>query len=509
MKRICFLVNIVVIALFTSCYDDVDFDKVSDEIAAQPALLLPLANADVTVEYLFDEQENCVKYVTDEEGDQRIVISSDHDSIATLPLYQLININTNDMKIEKLLDISSYTSSDMTSTDEDSISLPILLALPLTNDYMSITSAKADYTISLKCNSFSIPANITVDIGGNKTYLDVKKSSTGIQTNTTDGILRVYDNEIPIKITVKVSAKDVGSLGTIDFLLSLSELKSITGEMEDLHFTTNHYIHMTGMKQFNRIGKEVDFRNPQVLLSYSNSSDINFNVVPNITAIKKSNYKDALHTSPFDISDNETDGSLLFDNNNSNVGLFFKQVPDSLSYHCDITGSMPSDKKSVTICSDDILYLGYSYEIPVEFIVKNDDPINTDTVDISDIPNLDDLDFAKLIVYTKNSLPFSLSIKLITFDSKTGNKYSSLHIADACRSPKLDSNGKSTNDIETKSSLELTRQQMDDLHRTDRLIVQVSLETPEERYVVLKTDDIFKMNISLAAGFEINTNKIQ
>ena len=98
-------------------------------------------------------------------------------------------------------------------------------------------------------------------------------------------------------------------------------------------------------------------------------------------------------------------------------------MPDSLSYHCDITASMPSDKESVTICSDDILYLGYSYEIPVEFIVKNDDPINTDTVDISDIPNLDDLDFAKLIVYTKNSLPFSLSIKLITFDSKTGNKY--------------------------------------------------------------------------------------
>jgi hypothetical protein len=132
--------------------------------------------------------------------------------------------------------------------------------------------------------------------------------------------------------------------------------------------------------------------------------------------------------------------------------------------------------------------------------------IHADTIDITDIPNLDDMKRSKLVVYAENSLPLSIGTKLVTYDSSTGQKYSSIEVEEMGRVPNIDANGKSTEKTTLSTTRELTREQMDDLSRSDGLIVQITLDTPDGRYVVPTSDNVFIFDVSLVAGFEINTN---
>lgn len=497
---------VFVSVMLTACYDEVDFDMISDEVSASPSLMLPLAKADVTVAYMFDEVENCIEYVRDEDGDERLLINSNHDSIAAFSLYDMLQIDADGVSFDYPLNLSSFSVAEMTSAGEDSVSLPIVFSIPIPTDVIQISSLDCDYQIDITCNDFTIRTNVTIDLGGSKSTFDVKKTSQYTTINATGKKMLISDNEIPVKMTLKVASDDAGSFGSMNIDLQIKRPNSITGIMNNLSFVTDQYINMTGLKNFNRLGKESQFRNPELFLSYTNNTDLHFDVTPDVVSRKNSTKRKTLDTAPFSVESRDIDKVITFDKENSNIASFFKDVPDSILYCCKVDASMAKGSSNVTIHSNDTLYLGYSYNIPVEFTISKKDVIHADTIDITDIPNLDDMKRSKLVVYAENSLPLSIGTKLVTYDSSTGQKYSSIEVEEMGRVPNIDANGKSTEKTTLSTTRELTREQMDDLSRSDGLIVQITLDTPDGRYVVPTSDNVFIFDVSLVAGFEINTN---
>lgn len=488
-----------------SCTDDVDFDMISEEIIAKPSLLLPIANADVTIGYLFDEVDNRVNYYLDEDGDERIELKTVQDSLVSYSLFDLLFSN-NDLHVSKVLDLSALNLSNyVTSSEETSISR--IISLPLYTQGIELSSVNCNYTMQMSTEGFTVPADITINFGGCNETFSLNNSSTPQTAIGKEKEITATNDEILIHLIIKVPANATGSLGKLSFDIEITDVNNITGSVNEISFSTAEYIKMTGMKNFKRLGKSINFDNPQLFLSYTNNTPLNFSFVPTVHSVADNNPGNTLETETYNIANNTVGGSILFDKSNSNLSMFFEDIPDSLSYKSLITISMPEGATSVTVNKSDSLFLGYSYRIPFEFTLKEDSYFNADTLEIDDIPNIEDINRAKLIFTTENSIPATLNVNLIARDSESKRLYTPIEVGPIITSPGLNEKGKSIGSKSNTTTLKLTDKEIKDLANSDEIIVQVTLTGEKDKVIVPITSNFIKFDFALAAEFELNTNE--
>lgn len=492
--------------LVTSCYDDLDFDKFSDEVEVSPSLILPMAKSDVTAKYLFDEVDNCVEYFIDSDGDECITLRSDYDSLVAYSVFDLIGLNCSGLSFETSVDASPYSSYISSSFYGDSVTVPLRVELPLQAENANISSLNIDYMLMIIGEGFTVPASLEMMLGGLTSYCNDKELVNGKMFAYQGKDVTINDNKIVIDIKLKVATGKSGQLGKLNVSLNVPKLNSATGSIDKFTMSTQRYIQMTGMYNFRRFANNIEFRNPVYKVTYSNSTDLQFDLMPNVLMVDRIKEWLQLRTDVIEITPNEKSGEVPFDRNNSNVLDIFNAVPDSILYECNIDVSMSDDVDELTLYPTDSLYLGYSYDIPVEFKIDSNDKVYVDTMSISDMPSLDDLNRGKLIFSSENSLPVTVGVGFIPYDSRTKRTFTPIVAEAFATAPRLDEKGKSVESVLTNVSVELSSQQIKELAKADELIVQLLLDSSGEKYVVPKTDDRFAFTFSIALEFELSTN---
>lgn len=475
--------------------DDIEFDKIQDDIIVNPGLLLPLAEADVTVGYLFDEVKNCVSYYTDADGDECVQIYSRHDNLARYSMLEMLNLDALKLSQSISIPLAALAAAE---PDANGVSTTSYTAqLPLGVGYIDIDELVCDYTISTYASYYGSNIELSVQIADNTTTLGNGNSNS--QT-TLDAAIACADGALPIRFTLSTTnASDLPYYSTLDVSFSIDRIKSVSGSAAPFIFRTSEYINITGLNDFKRLGGSMKFRNPEVSLHCDNNTPFDFTIMPEINTVDENAV--ALKVGSYTIEHQSADQQITLNNDNSNIGTFFKSIPDSLSYLCRATCQMPAGTSRITVTDTDSLFLGYSYRIPVEFSI--DDQLDPDTVQISDIPDLDQVKRCKIICTTTNSLPLEAHLQLALRNSRTNQILTTVSIDDIISAPSVNEKGKSTDSKHYKTTVDLSNQQIKALGQADEMLVSVHVKSPQGKYVTIKTSDRLKFNIAIATELEL------
>ena len=486
-------------AMISSCMDDMDYDKISDKVNVSPTLLLPLATADVDIEYLFDEADNAVEYYTAEDGTKRVKLKANHDSIAEYPLFDFLGISREEMTFEHTFDWTSYDMSYATTDVE----LNADMEIPVVGESagIEVKSAKASYEVTAEYSGFEHAATIKISFAGKEMVIEASgdapsgvESMKGLQQD-----IELSDGKIGVGMSLTSPAGGSGRLGEIKLSVRLTDISSITGSTDGLVIPTETYISLTYMQEFRRFGRNVTWKNPQLWLTCTNNTPLDGKMEPTVASIGDGRV--LLEATEYNIPAGTVGYESVINKENSNIEGFFKNVPDSLTYDADILLSMPSGSDEVTIKSSDMIYVGYRYDVPFEFMV--DSEIDCDTVMISDIPDLDMVTRARLVSNVVNSIPCGGSFILQLVNLKKGEEYSKIDVDGIIGIPEINSNGVSTSTVESVKTVDLSDDNIADLGRADAMIVSVYLGT-NDMYVAPKLEDRLQVDIAIAVEIEIS-----
>lgn len=483
-------------ASMCSCMDDMEFNKISDKVNVSPSILLPIATADVDVRYLFDMAENAVETYEAEDGTHRIRLRANHDSISSYSIFDLLGLAKSDIVYSRQFDWSSYNTKYITKD----ISLDASMSMPIMEKKetgIEITDAVLTYELNITYTDFEHPASLNFDFAGKKMTVEMKGS--GKETfGDTQATISVDKGKLDLGITLNVPATGDGSLGKVTVEAKLKELNSISGSTSAINLPTSTSISLTHMRPFRRISRNMKWKNPQLWITCTNKLPLNGKFSPNVTSVGD---KEMLLTSTtYEIPSGKVGFEALIDNKNSNIEKFFNNVPDTVTFDANIELTMPEGENAITLNRTDSIYLGYRYNVPFEFMMDTD--FDCDTVEISEVPNMDHVLRAKFVSNIVNGLPCGISVVLQLMNTDKGETYSAIDLEDIAKMPEVNSNGVSTSETESVKSVELTRENINDLSKSNALIVRVRLDTGDQ-YICPKIEDRLQIDMSLAAEIDL------
>lgn len=507
MKHILFLLGIASILLATAgCTQDLDFDKVTGDVCVKPSLMIPLANADVTAGYLFEEVDGNVKHVLDDSGDKRIVIYSDRDSIVKYGVFDLFNINFDESSISQDIPLYGFnTLIDNASPSLPSVERSFSFDIELPTKNINLKSVNINYQINISYEDFDMPVDISWSLADAEFETETASGTSLIYKNYKRVDVDVVNNKM--KFTLKLSA-DLATkahLGKLQVSLNIDSVNSITGAVDNFGFTTEKVIQRTNLPAFKRTDGHIRFANPWFRLSSVNGIPLQISVVPYVYSLHGKAEKLANIPINLPAANNGQPVSHkdILDKDNSKVVDFFHVLPDSVEYYAAVSMTMPEGVETITLSPQDSICLGYGYEIPVEFTADTD--LESDTIDISDISNLEDILRAKLYVNVSNELPISATINIAFCNSMTGRTLTKIVVDDIIAQPNIDASGKSTNMIKKERVVEFTPNDVEALRKSDQMIVSISMKTPDDGTVsVIVTKNRLKFSMALAAEFDLN-----
>lgn len=483
----------------TACMDDVDVDKISGDVNIKPTLLIPLAYSDVNTEYLYDQASNAVEHYTAEDGTNRVRLRANHDSISAYPVMNALGLSGSSKTLKHNIDFSeldfTYSSGSDMYEAQYTISLPIV-----TDNAIVINSLSLDYTIRAEYAYMYGETELTVNMLGDDIVMELggEQASGELEEKSQNHSIEINGNDIEIPVTVRT--KNYRSYTNIDLTFELSNIDNINCSIEDLTIPTSTYISLTHMKNFKRMGRTIEYKNPRLWLTCTNKSPFDGEMRPEICSIGDG--RTMLDNDRYEMPAGTVGKEEEINRENSNIQAFFKNVPDSLRYTADLLLSMPQGASSVTITQADTIYLGYRYEVPFEFKINGS--IECDTAMISDVPNLSSVKRAKIVCTTTNSMPFGGNVVIQLANLYEDKMLSKIEIKDAIKCPTI-VNGLSTNSVENVSTTELTAENLEDLKECDALIISVNLDSNGE-FVAPQLKDRMTLDTSFAAGFEIKNN---
>lgn len=489
--------------LLPCCTEDLDFDRISGDITAKPALMIPVANADMTVAELFPEGEQNVRYRTDEDGDRRLEIHSSCDSVLSYSIYDLLGIDgLTGRSFGTRMDLSpAQTLLDADPTGQASLSLSYTLALPVDLGDFELTSIETNYTITASYSGFGRP--MTIDFGTADEPLPITLSGSGSKRVAVEGkSIAMADGSAQLTVAIDIPGGYQGSLGTVYIEVGFESVESITGSLPDYTFRTDTYRNITDLKSFKRFSSIIRFDDPSFTVTATNDSPLELVMQ---THVENVGDHATLDRQTIEMPGATDDGpglcSFTLSKRNSNIISFFHMVPEEVDYYADVNLRMPQGAGQITLSRTDSIYLGYNYCIPVEFSL--DGTVDPDTMDLSDLENIEDVQRVKIYLSTQNSLPAGATVRLGLYDEDTGRTLTTVSVDNIFAMPEIDAKGKAHTMVDGEAVIELDEQQIAALRKSEALVVSVDLYTPDGKVVVLITENRFRLSLAFAAEVKL------
>lgn len=473
------------------CSDGLDTDRISSEIELSPSLLLPMTTSTTSVEFLYEEQEGGVEYyiADDEDKTNRIRFRANRDKAVALSLYDIIGLDA----------ARSYRLATIPLSEIDPQSAPEFTFTTDLEFYdessVSISSIDCQLTVGASWDGFSAPMGLTVSVAETPADFEIATQS-GADSKTSSKKIALADNKIPLVITCRPEGGEVGSLGNLNLSVTVSGADNVVCKTQTFRTHVNPVSWPTQLDAFRQISKSMLFENPQLWLACQNGTGMDMTVSLNIRNAATDGT--TLSTDAFHLPSKGAD-EVEFNRENSDISAFLHPVPTELYLSCDAAFSMPEGAESVTIHLNDSAFFGYRYNVPFDFAI--DGTISEELVDLSDLPENDHVDAAKIVVTSDNSLPFRFSSVATFIEKGTGNRLSQIELPSVIDMPELSEWGTSAGGtVHKMMTVELTDENLDDLRRSDRILFS-TIASSDGIFVAPKLEDKANIDIALAVKF--------
>ena len=481
---------IVAALALCGCNSDFDTDKISPEIELSPSLLVPMTTSSTSVQYLFDEKDGAVEYYVadDEDGTNRIRFRANHDKFVTIALTDVLGIDAE----------RSFQLAPLALADLDPQALPqytFTTELPISDsDNATISALDCDLTLSASWNGFSCPMALTVTIGGVPTSVDVA-SPSGSADKTTKATITASNNNLPVTISCQATGTE-GLWGDLNISIALANADNFVCSTKPFRTHINPEPTATNLASFKKISNSIIFEYPQLWFTCQNKTGLDISVT---NSISDSQTDGTTVTSELQYVTGNTSYEVELNRDNSDIQGLLHPIPDDLYFSCDAVFSMPAGAESVTIHKTDTAFLGFRYNIPFDFMIEG--VLSDDMIDLDEIPEGDNIEAAKLVITSDNSIPFGMSASCTFIEKGTGKALSTIEIPNVIDMPDLTEWGTTVGDpVHKMTTVVLTDENLADLHKADRAYF-VSRASSNERYVAPKLEDKANIDIAIAIKF--------
>ncbi len=505
MTKFLLLISVVGFLGVVGCVGDrFDVDRISDDLDVTTGILLPVAHADVSVKDILSNDGDEVVFYYDSDGDERVMIGQDRDSVRALGL--------NDFVAVDIAGVAFPVPFDQLNSG----SISVESALGLTVDHFNLSRLKLKYTIEVEYSNF--PAAVSLSIGL-PSVLPKGRAITAVLHNGGRNVFSfdgdeflISGKQIPIALTLmKVNGTDVLPLpgqGSLEIRLSDVEVIGITGSTTGFSLSSDVYNNGIDFSDFNRFKDNIRFTNPRVFFCVTNQTPLQGTISPYMKGSRFDGTSMMLLGQPIVMNDAVNGVSartvIAYDKSNSNVADFMNFLPAHLSHRGDFTLSMPGSSASVTISQQDSIYFGFKAEIPIEFML--DATINVDTIDIDDTDLFDDIRRGTFEINSENSLPLDASLAIAFYDEDTHSIIDLIVSPHVIPSGKVDSiTGKSTAPTVGHERIVLSESNIKNLQKTEKLILQLKVKNAgydAGQVVVLLANNRIRLEVVLVADVE-------
>jgi len=182
--------------------DEFDTDKLSDDISISPGIALPLGYAELSMRDILSEDTDNVKYYMDEQGNERILLYQNNDSLSYLGVNDFFEVTAASIAVP--VPFTGFNASEsITGSETLNFSIP----------NAAISNMTISYSISITGSDFVIPVDIIMffptinQVDGGKTIytqLIGNQSERFVFSNDEVGL---NNNKLPVEITITPAEK--------------------------------------------------------------------------------------------------------------------------------------------------------------------------------------------------------------------------------------------------------------------------------------------------------------
>lgn len=496
--------HLLLLLLMTGCAGEwFDTNRISSDIKFESGLMIPLAHADVSVKDILAGNFDEVVYYKDANGDERVKICQSRDSVEAIGLNQLVSTNIPSVSFPiPLTAFNLGTVSRQTAVD-------------VQIEHFSVSTVQLGFVVEVEYTNIPKPVNLNISFPSmlrNTEGVQAVMVNSGIHSFSFDKSMLMFPNgQLPIDISLsRVSASDlfphIGE-GNIEMRFKNVELISLSGSTNGFSISSDTYTDKIDLSTFKHFDNQVRFDNPSVQFFVTNQTMLQGLVMPKLMATKENGTSLGLISNSIAMNPSTGTGAVravtIMDKGNSNIRSFFDFLPDGLQCRGDFNLSMPTNRSEIIINNNDTIYLGYRVELPLEMTV--DATVEIDTVDIDNTNLFEKINRATFIVDSENSMPLEASLSIAFYDDETKSIIDRVECPNLIPAGKVSRiSGKVTEAAIGNERIELTAENIKNLRRTEKLILQLQIKSvrhESNQVVVLLAKNNIRLNVSIAGDF--------
>lgn len=487
--------------LLASCIgDEFNTEKLVSEIELNSGIALPLAKADITMGDILSEETDFVKYYKDADGNERIMLVQDEDSVSHIGLNDMVQLSS------QSTDIPVPYAAFLV---EPEISSQVNIPLNISN--ANLSAIDINYTLSMTGHNLIEPITVQITFSNADMLEVILQDNDRFEQNYTMP-LSVNNNEIPIDVRIKPTngTPSTNETGQLSIGMSDIHINYIRGTIGEIPIQIDNGQYNFEFDVFNNFPDGIEFDDPKLKLLINNATPFSGLFNAQITGELGNNGSIDLLT-PSLMSFNAcpanqdvVSDTITIDKDNSNFKDFLFEVPTSFAYEGHLLLNPGADINSeVELDNMSTIYMGYAVEVPLEVIINS--TLTVDTMNISDIDMLDELQKAKLVINSINGFPFEAEAFIDLFDSESNTVTETIE-ASIIEAAEVDAEGIVSSKTENTEEIELSNDQIEKLKSADQMILRLGLKSSNfeaNQPVVILTDNDLSLQLSLKGQLKL------
>jgi hypothetical protein len=200
-----------------------------------------------------------------------------------------------------------------------------------------------------------------------------------------------------------------------------------------------------------------------------------------------------------------TSGSNMFDATNTNASAFFSNLPTNIRFVG--VAEVNAAEETGTVVNPVIFDPSFGVEIPFDFSADNATYQDTVDANFEDIPEEDEdrkLSEATMTISYSNALPLdmSLNVVMLNWNGKKITSKSDIAINGAS----TNQDGFASDAAQGEYEISFSESEMSELHRTRAVVMDITINTPQQQSVSLREDDTVTFKVKVKAGITSTVN---
>lgn len=438
-----------------------------------------------------------------------------NDGIFARALTKNVKVVSGEAKIPEQLISSKTDIIDFDVSNSAELKQINLSSAYIYYDYFS--DIQSEISLELKLKSATINGEVptfNIDIIPGQSNNQIIDISNIIIDLTTDSINAF--NSLPIEYTIIFDSSstiipfDTSNFISINFIIDDLKFSYAKGYFGKYSVNLDQDTLDMDIDFFNNFEGGLKLDEPKIKFEYTNSIGVPISVKPFITGISKNNNiqnlnKDTIFFNyPQEMGQTIND-SIIIDKTNSDIVDLIAISPSIIKYSADAYSNTFGSRDNF-IYDSSAFNIGISLDLPLKLSTGN--LVFQDTlVDINfEADDFEDFQEVSMFVNTLNGFPLGMDINIIMIDSINHSPIDTLTIS-TLDPAIIDANGKVNEAAENNITITLTKENFNNLEKTENLILKARINTSnyqEEKAVELYTYYSLNYNIGIQAHIKID-----